>query len=370
MPTRYSTRLRPRYADDEPTWGESASRGLEQGIATILKTREANREWENEMARAGGTVERGPSIRERIGNVGRGISSIFMPRKNEPAPNPMTTTPPIVPWNPRGGGPVLPDDAPDNRPVPDEIPTKGVGAMLRDGGFITQRGPSGQTARIPIPRQKIADDPDALRAAIAKARAGDPTDLYALRPDLIDNDPKLFPPKPTGESVDTFREKDDIRTANDLKVTREREGASRKNATDLENLRTKNDAYLIGERARNRVDDGTGPSYSQETARANAQVSAGQKIMESAVDRTGEVINQAEYDRGKRIMDEGLRMLGVESGPDAGMQARRMNASPQTIKMRRDKLMLDARKRYPGKSEEWYRSTVTRTMQTEGWPVR
>jgi len=380
--SRYAMRTRSIWSDDEKTWGESASSGIEKGMATYLNmkdraaaTADRDREWENEMRRAGGEVDPAPQAqtgwRDRIGQVlGRrspshsaptripqmnlpmedhttteqhGVAGHLMPRDDRP----MQKLPPgVTPWNPN-----TPRNRDGNWLTRQTEPVQG-GQVPED--YITQRGPSGQTARIPRTRKPAEVTPAELRAAIQKARAGDPTDLYALRPDLIDNDQGLFPAKQTGDTFDEFKQKDDYRTNNDIRAAGARSG--------METGQIK----LRDQLERNRPGGGANGGYdSKETSRGNAMVAAGNKLMDEAKDNYGNMKDQDKYDRGMRLLDQGTALLGEAPPPPKKYG---LLANKNTAAARAKVLAAEARSRYPNATAQQIKNAVKNAMRDEGYP--
>jgi hypothetical protein len=414
MPNRFSLRTRPIFDDNEGTFGGGLQKGVGSAIEGYLKLKELQAQEQNQVGAAGGTMEPSPSASDRWNSRptwlgGRGDTVM----QAQPMGGENVKLPPnVTPYNPdpraaygRGGGsfvqqqpPHAPTGAMDDRgetfggspqpgavgPMPNVAPRQPQGVapalnQMADNGMYEYNLPSGRKAMMPRPTQPPTRAQ--MKAAVDKARAGDPSDLYALDPSLISHDETMFPKRPEEFEVINKEYKrlvaSGVPPAQASRQAGQAYGKSepmdatewdRRNAVTSNELDRRvgmREEAISGREAKRQSGDLTA---AQSTARGKALQESGQKIMDGATE------GEPEYEQGRAMRDQGLKLLGAAppdpSAPSAGMRLRRTNASIGTVRARRDNLAAELRKRYPKASEQAIRQGVAQAMSDEGWSVQ
>lgn len=148
MPNRYSMNVRPIWGNNEPTFGESVSKGIGGMIELYLRNKEAQTNWENDVRMKGGTVDPTEGVGEKVRRIGGAI------RRRLPGYNPVPEAEANLDRN-RG---VL-----EPQVTAHDIPREGDYDAPIPGGVVPIRGPRNAsmdtraTARDGVTRSPIAD---------------------------------------------------------------------------------------------------------------------------------------------------------------------------------------------------------------------
>lgn len=215
MPNRYSLNVRPIWGNDEPTFGESVSKGIGGMIEMYLRNKQAETSFENDVAMQGGTVDPSEGIGEKVRRIGGAL------RKRLPGYNPVPEAEANLERN-RG---VL-----EPQITAHDIPREGDYDAPTPGGVVPIRGPRNAamdtrgTARDGVTRSPIAD---AIERTIIKS----PVSGYN-----------------TTAIVPTARGRRQQEIEDQLPLIQ-----ARGTAYDTERLRGQNAITLEGERQRNRM---------------------------------------------------------------------------------------------------------------------
>lgn len=409
---RFSLNTRPIFDPNEPTYGESLSRGI-GAAAEYIATRDVeDRNFRNKVSEAGGEVTPGPSISDRWNSRptwlgGQGSSFVPQQAPQVPpnsvegaggytgvAPHPLQLPRGVTPFNGAASA------APQAQQQPQQ---PGIASSIRDTYDI--EGPHGMRATLPVPgvrERGIADQIRQLDEADYAAAAGGDANakarIMARHPDLMKND-AMFNPKTPQQTPEYKAKQDRFKELVDSGMTPEdankrlrlefgdTNGTSGLDANDWENrenirfghqmslLTAREDA--IAGRASGK-DQAPGKISTQERADLMATISAARALIPTnafdLAQAERDPQRKAEIANARRVIAEASGRLnenaGVGQNVDDGMAARRMNADPKTIQMRMQKLTMEAKRQFPNATPEQVKRAVRNALKAEGWPIQ
>ena len=398
MANRFTLNLRPRWGEDEPTSGELINQGIGGAISSYLGIKQANNDWADKISQAGGTVDPQPTWRDRLNQIRHPFGGGQPPITADQVQQGMVDRQ-VRPAMQGAGGPLVEDTTRTGirlprgvTPITDQgasmgpngqwtiggrspvgaSPARGISGALRPlydtnshnypnqtQETYTIHGPNGQVAHVPFitPRE--------IAAAEAAQRAKRSEFEYETKYKTDEEIRKERETAPYKNSGLTFEQRQELAKEDDDRYLQNRlriESATHGNTLEEIDRR--------GRYSRSAQGGEDGGIDSKETSRGNALVSAGQRLMADAQDRlTGDIIDKAAYDRGKRLMDQGTRMLG-EQPPDKGYALAPKQQTPEAARAQALEIAQDARAKFPNASQQAINNYVRNVMRRAGWKVQ
>lgn len=374
----YRIRPRPIFDENEPTFGESMSRGIGRFLADKVKQQEQTDEWENQVRDAGGEVVPQPSTMDRV----RGIAGAI--RRHLPGYDPLPEAEANMARHPMQIG-ATPDASPkEGMMVPNYTPTmeKRITELtpITSGGRgyrgpvdeadtsrhygiadeidrVVQKGPYGGEAIMPsaLGRSQMATRADMAKEA--RARAAKEREMALAH----------------RYKVEEIQAGDDYRGLSPAEWDR-REEIRAGHARDLKTTPTPASGNQTLAERRQRVSE------------LRATISGAQAIIpRTAMDRRvamRDPAQKARIEQAERDLDAAQKELQTYTLPEdqaGGEQptssyndaekSKNANAPENVVRERAAVVKADALRKFPNASKEAVAAYVRKVMTREGWPV-